>query len=425
MEFAQASQEHTKIAELSRKIGQILVERGDYEQAMHQFQLGLQYLEGIEHKEVVRIYNEIGRVHWHQGKLDKAHEWTEKAFDLAERLLDPDEQARLLYYAGGRYHRQGANKLAEEHWLRSLEISQETGDLVMQARLYQNLGWQSKGLGDYRLALERLEKGKNLAEQCDDISSLSWIYETMGETLYELGEWNKAIDSFQRSLNLAEQAGLRKATSRVFSVLGDIYRRQGRWAEADECNQRALAAITVTGNPQSLVWVNLSLGLINMERERYAKAREYLEKCWTITSKGVGFTSRMATVKAYMGELAVHTGDLDQAQAHAEEAIRLAKEAEARKELAHATMVKGIIATKKTDWSGAQDLFSFSQGVFQKLGDKYNLGRVHAEQGAMYLKRRKGPQDRAQAQEHLSRAHTIFTELGAQNDLDKLTRLIK
>jgi hypothetical protein len=133
----------------------------------------------------------------------------------------------------------------------------------------------------------------------------------------------------------------------------------------------------------------------------------------------------MATVKAYMGELAVHTGDLDIAQAHAEEAIRLAKEAEARKELANATMVKGIIATKKSDWSGARDLFSYSQGVFQELGDKYNLGRVHAEQGAMYLERRKGPKDRHQAQEHLSKAHAIFTELGAQNDLDKLARLTK
>ena len=115
MEFGQTFEEHTKIAELSRKIGEILVERGDYEQAIHQFQLGLQYLEGIEHKEVVRIYNEIGRVYWNQGKLEKAQEWTEKAFDLAERLLDPDELARLLYHAGIRYHRQGANKLAEAH----------------------------------------------------------------------------------------------------------------------------------------------------------------------------------------------------------------------------------------------------------------------------------------------------------------------
>ena len=113
MELTQVSQEHTKIAELSRKIGQILVERGDYEQAMHQFQLGLQYLEGIEHKELVRIYNEIGRVYWGQGKLKEAQEWTDKAFGLAERLLDADELARLLYYAGGRYFRQGSNQLAK------------------------------------------------------------------------------------------------------------------------------------------------------------------------------------------------------------------------------------------------------------------------------------------------------------------------
>lgn len=420
MELTAVSEEHTKIAELSRKIGEILVERGDYEQAMRQFQLGLQYLEGVEHKELVRIYNEIGRVYWNQGKLQEAQTWTEKAFDLAERLLDPDELARLLYHAGIRYNRQGANKLAEEHWLRSLEISQETGDLVMQARLYQNLGWQSETVGNHALALQRLEQGRLLAEQCGDISTLSWIYETLGETYYALGRWDRAVESFQQSLNLAEQAGLRKATSRVFSVLGDIYRIQGRWTEADECYQRALSAITPTGSSQSLFTVNLSLGLINMERKRYAKAQEFFDKCWSIASQGPGFASRMASVQAYMAELAVRTGALGEAQAHVDKAVELAQEADVRKELAHATMVKGIIATEREDWDGAAEHYMCAQKILEELSDKYNLGRVHAAFGSMYLRRGKSSENQLRAQEHLAQARAILTELGAKNDLDQL-----
>ena len=420
MEFGQTFEEHTKIAELSRKIGEILVERGDYEQAIHQFQLGLQYLEGMEHKEVVRIYNEIGRVYWNQGKLEQAQEWTEKAFDLAERLLDPDELARLLYHAGIRYHRQGANKLAEAHWLRSLEISEETGDLVMQARLYQNLGWQSETMGHYRLALERLEKGIELAQQCGDISSLSFIYETLGETYFVLGEWNKAIDSFQQSLNLSEQAGLRKVTSRVFSVLGDIYRIQGKWTAADECYQRALTALTATGSPQSLFHVNLSLGLINMERKRYAKAQEYLDKCWSITSHGFGFTSRMASVKSTMGELAIRIGALGEAEAHANEAIELAREADVKQELAHATMVKGIVEIHRRNWSQALEHCQFARQVFEELGDKYNTGRIHAVYGQLYLERNQDGQDRQNAQHHIAVAQEIFGQLEAKTELGKL-----
>jgi len=420
MELGQISQEHTKIAELSRRIGEILVERGDYEQAMHQFQLGLQYLEGIEHKEVVRIYNEIGRVYWSQGKLQEAQEWTEKAFALAARLLDPDELARLLYHAGIRYHRQGSNKLAEDHWLRSLEISEETGDLVMQARLYQNLGWQSETLGDYALALERLEKGRQLAEQCSDISSLSFIYETLGETYFILGDWDRAIESFQQSLNLAEQAGLRKATSRVFSVLGDIYRIQGRWAQADECYQRALSAITTTGTPQSLFVVNLSLALINMERERYAKAREHFEKCWSITSYGVGFASRMALAKAYMAELAIRTGDIAEAEKHAGEAISLAEQADFRKELAHGWMVKGMVATEQGHWGEAEKLLKDAERTFRELGARYHLGRTLSATGAMYLRRDGGPQDRERARRYIADARQILEELHAQTELDRL-----
>jgi tetratricopeptide (TPR) repeat protein len=294
----------------------------------------------------------------------------------------------------------------------------------MQARLYQSLGWQSRTMGNYALALSRLEKGRALAEQCSDTQSLSWIHETLGETYYALGEWDRAIDDFKVSLNYAEQAGERRATSRVYSTLGDIYRNQGNWTEADECYQHALAAISSTGAPQSLFVVNLSLGLVNMERQRYAKAKEFFDKCWAITSQGVGFASRMATTKTAMGELAIRTGEIGEAQQHIEEAIRLAQEADAQQELAHATMVKGIIATHTGDWDQALSLLDQAKGVLEQLGDKHSLGRVHAELGAMYVRRDGGPEDRTQAQEHISTARTIFTELGAKKDLEELPTIL-
>ncbi|MBN1582003.1 MAG: tetratricopeptide repeat protein [Anaerolineae bacterium] len=420
MRFGQVSEEHIKIAELSRRIGQILVERGDYEQAMHQFQLGLQYLAGIEHNEVARIYNEIGRVYWHQGRLREAQEWTEKAFDLGERLLDPDEVARFLYFAGTRYRRQGANDLAERHWFHSLEICEETGDLAMQGRLYQNLGWLSAEVGNYRQALERLEKGRHLSELCGDISNLSVLHETLGEADYALGEWDRAIEHLQQSLNLGEQAGLRKAKSRVFCLLGDIYRNQGRWTEADECYQRALSGITTAGVSQTVAVVNVSLGEMNMDRKRYDQAQEFFDKAWTITSEGVGFAKRMAKVKALMGELAVHTGKLDEAEAHTNEAVRLAKEADGRLELATATMINGTIAAKKDKWEQALEYFGNAKDMFEEMEVKHQLGRVHLGLGTLYQNRNGGEQDRDDAKMHFDQAWTIFSELGARPDLEKL-----
>ncbi len=420
MIFGQVSEEHIKIAELSRKIGVILVERGDYEQAMHQFQLGLDYLGGSEHKEMARIYNEIGRVYWHLGALDRAQEWTEKAFGLAERLLDPDEVARLLYYAGIRYRRQGANKLAEEHWLRSLEISKETGDLAMQGRLYQDLGWQSEEMGNYRQALDYLIKGSELADLCGDISTLSIINETLGETYYAIGEWNKAIEHLQQSLNLAEQAGLRKATSRVFSVLGDIYRNQGRWTEADECYHNALNSITASGSAQSPFVIHLSLGLINMDRGRYDAAQDHFDRCWAICSEGVGFTNRMATVKTHMGELAVLTGDLDQADAEIAEAIHFAQEAEGRRELAYATMVKGMVAARRHHWDEATTCLTDAADRFEAMDARYDLACTYAEMAQMYRDRNGDSQDGELAKTYLNQARSIFEALGARKNLEKL-----
>jgi tetratricopeptide (TPR) repeat protein len=275
-------------------------------------------------------------------------------------------------------------------------------------------------MGDYHQALERLNKGKILAEQCNDISSLSFIHETLGETHFALGDWDQAIDSFQQSLNLAEQAGQRKATSRVFSVLGDIYRIRGHWTAADECYQLALSALTATGNPQSQFHINLSLGLMNMERSRYAKAQEHLDKCWEITSKGFGFTSRMASVRSYQGELALRVGELPTAQAYADEAVNLAKEAGVRQELAHATMVKGMIAIQQQEWDAALQHCQQAQEAFLALHDKYNSGRIHAVCAQLYLSRGRDPDDRSTAREHLAQAKEIFEYLEAKTELEKL-----
>ncbi len=419
MQPGQVSTEHIKIAELSRKIGQILVERGDYEQAMHQFQLGLTYLEGTEHIEVARIYNEIARVYWHQGKLEEVQKWTEKAFEVGERLFDPEEFARLLYFAGIRYFRQAKNKLAEEHWLRSLEISQQTGDLPTQAKLYQNLGWQAQLMGQYKKALDYLAQGRTLAGECGDISSLSYIHATQGETYYLLGEWDKAIANLQESLNLAEQAGLRRATSRVFSAMGDIYRHQGRWAEADKAYQRSLASITGMGSPQSLAVVHLGLALINMERKAYARAEELFQKCWAIAGKGLGFTARMTAVKAHMGELYVRMGKLDQAEEETATAIELATQANAKSELAHATMVRGMIATDRQQWETAEALHQQALTSFEELGDRYNQGRTAFEMGMMFHRRNDSPKAQSKAKEYLRRAWETFSELGARADLEK------
>jgi tetratricopeptide (TPR) repeat protein len=200
--------EQARLAAWSRQLGQILVEQGDWERAMRQFQLGLQYSEGREHKEVVRTCSEIGRLLWRQGRQQTSQHWTERALDLAENVLDPEELARLLYQAGTQYCSQGATRLAEKCWLRSLAICEQTGDLVLQARLYQSLGGQNKRTGDYTSALERLERATALAQECGDIVCLSQICRALSEIYSVLGEQGKAAASFREGNDLAEQAGL-------------------------------------------------------------------------------------------------------------------------------------------------------------------------------------------------------------------------
>jgi tetratricopeptide (TPR) repeat protein len=167
--------------------------------------------------------------------------------------------------------------------------------------------------------------------------------------------------------------------------------------------------------------VDLSLALINMERKRFAKAREYLDKCWAIVSQGFGFTSRMASVRSYMGELSIRVGALDEAETCANEAIQLAQQAEVPQELAHATMVKAVVEIQRRNWDRALEHCHDAQRVFEDLQHKYNCGRIYAVLGQLYLERDQDSQDRTRSQENLARALAIFRELGARPQLDNLS----
>jgi len=159
-----------------------------------------------------------------------------------------------------------------------------------------------------------------------------------------------------------------------------------------------------------------------MERERYAKAREYFDKCWEIASRGVGFASRMAMVKAALAELALHTGAIEEAQSHVVEAMRLAKEAGVRPELAYATLVRGMIASRKHEWAHAVEYLDHASKMFDELEDKHSLGRVNAALANMHIARDQ-EQDRERAQKYIGIAQEMFSALGAQSDLAKLPQL--
>jgi tetratricopeptide (TPR) repeat protein len=121
-----------------------------------------------------------------------------------------------------------------------------------------------------------------------------------------------------------------------------------------------------------------------------------------------------------MGELAVRLGALDEAEKFADEAIRLAQEADVRQELAHATMVKGMVAIQRRQWDGALEHCGYAQQVYEELGDKYNTGRIHAVCGQLYLERHQGPADLDRAQRCFVTAREIFEQLEAKTELDRL-----
>jgi tetratricopeptide (TPR) repeat protein len=156
-----------------------------------------------------------------------------------------------------------------------------------------------------------------------------------------------------------------------------------------------------------------------MERKAYARAEELFKKAWAIAGKGFGFTARMAAIRAHMGELYVRMRKLDQAEEETAKALELATQVNAKSELAHATMVQGMIATGHQQWEEAETFFQKALNDFEELGDRYNQGRAAFEIGMMFRQRNDSAEMPGKAKRYLQRAWKTFSELGARPNLEK------
>ena len=366
--------------------------------------------------------------------------------DLRDVLTPLDELARAL-----------------DHLLVAAPQAERLGDLA-------RMGWVSTGLvntlalmAQYRRAFAEGARTLDLADRLQDAGLRATTFYRLGAIHYILGDFGPARECLREAVALAaadRPLHLRRGTTSLPRVLAPLWlawteSETGSFPEALELAEEAVRVARAANRPFSLSAALGALGHVRLRRGDLDHAASALEegrevsRTWNIINQyqvdatlghvrtltgrhpealalledavrqgsARGPRALQALRLAWLGEAHLHAGRVDEARSRATEALDFAVTHEERVSQAWTLRLLAEIAMHPTA-SGAEEAQGYYRQALEVAGQ---LGMrpltAHCHRGLTRLYRRIG--DQAKAQEHLTRAATMYREMGMTFWLEK------
>jgi class 3 adenylate cyclase/tetratricopeptide (TPR) repeat protein len=297
-----------------------------------------------------QVYYHMARYFWVMGDQAHALEYGQRALALATALEDGSLQAQASWELGIVYRTLGEYRRAMECFGRNVaslkDRLHEPSSVGPSASVgpLSYLVWCLAEVGEFAEAVARGEEGVRLAEALGQAEGLIFAYRGLGYLYLVKGDLHRAIPVLERGLALArDRAGY---VPWISASLGYAYALAGRVADAmpllEEAVQRA-ASIGRVGQSLRLAYLSeayLLAGRMESMRELAFRAltlsREYKER------------GHEAYALRLLGEIAAHREppEVEQAEAHYQQALALAEELGMRPLLAHGYRGLGTLFVK-------------------------------------------------------------------------------
>jgi tetratricopeptide (TPR) repeat protein len=237
----------TEAAGLLNRVGDYLLQRGEYEQVESLHKLALAIREevlGTEHGDTAISLSHLALYYESQGKYEQAEPLYQRALAIGEETLDPDhpEVARMLNNLASLYKNQGKYGQAEPLYQRALDIREQS-------------------------------LGPNHPSTATSLNDLAILYTIQAK-------YKEAEPLYQRNLAIYEKVlgPEHPWTASSLNNLANLYNNQGKYDQSEPLYQRALAIWEKTLPPDhpniALALENYPILLRNMNRIEEAEPLE-------------------------------------------------------------------------------------------------------------------------------------------------------
>ena len=299
LQLAKDSENQSWESNATYHIGQILLAKGNHEEALKLFERSLaieDWLGNLEKKLI--ILNRLGGISESIGDYMKAFARYETALFISKEINDLSAKALSLSNIGSIYQLKGQYQDAFNLYIEALKIEEQLGDLKNKAMILSKIGGIYFYLKNFQDALKWLEEALKVNELLGDFSEMAAQINNIGIIYKFLGNLPKAKENYERSLNIAKQLGNQKGIAMSIESIGKIYIAQNDYKTAIKMLQEALIMNEKLGDLPGKVRIFSDIGMIYYKKGNYQESLERFENALLIQTKlGLDDHSDSATLK--------------------------------------------------------------------------------------------------------------------------------
>jgi tetratricopeptide (TPR) repeat protein len=229
-------------------------------------------------------------------------------------------------------------------------------------------------VGTFAEGLTLGEAGIQIAEAVDEPESLIIAYRGVGWLYLYKGDFHRAIPMLERGLSICQVANIPGQFRGVATPLGAAYTLAGRVAEALPLLEQVVQQTTSTRR-QGVARLSEAYLLAGRLEEALSLAQQALELARAHKERG-----HEAWVLRLLGDIVAHCTpqDVDQAEAHYQQALALAEEFGMRPLQAHCHRGLGTLYAATGQWEQAHTELSTAIEMYQSMDMTFWLPQTAA-----------------------------------------------
>jgi predicted ATPase/class 3 adenylate cyclase len=219
-----------------------LYRQGDFDQALHNAQLALEFSgrAGVDPSGQSRALNILGLISWDKNDYNSACKYLGQALVLASENNDRRVVAMSLNNLGNLEGSEGDYSTARDHYEEALRIVREIGDQPKEGLLLNNLSWIVGLLGDYPAARAYAQQALRLSRQIGDRSAESYTLINLSALAGREGDNAVALGDGEKALAIALELGDPSMEAWALTCLGHAQAGLGDLEAAGKVYKEAL-----------------------------------------------------------------------------------------------------------------------------------------------------------------------------------------
>ncbi len=398
-------------------LGEVQLVVGRYDDALQSFRNAIEVARiagAASARQIAAIASRIGRVYMRKSSYDESVRWLDTALEELNR--DPDslrsvERMRIYHEMGWVHYQRGDLDTAYAWRMRSLEIGAGTDYYAELGAAYNGLVPLFAARGDWERARAYALEGLRMRERISDTEGTARCYVNLANIAVSQGSWDRAIEYYERGLALTLRIGLASTTFTIYHNLGELYTRKGDSAAAREYLAQALKVADGSGNVHQMCAALNNLAEVELADGRRGPAIETLNGSLA-RARETGNKSDQAQAHVLMALALLAGADLAGAETAAQQALQIAADAKLTPFEGRATRALGSVRRAQGRLDEAAELLSRAHASFETLKDRYEVARTELELAELY-----GAAGDVRAQSETARAaRAVFAALGADAD---------